>query len=183
MLPGGLLLCSLKPTSGFYSEPPVSSPKNLCETHFNIIMILWLDTRFGLVIWSTELLQLVTTSKDYAVIVLHTSQISIGHTRSSEWVTVLTSCCLVAVSSGGHYPSSGFPNCFRPLLPASHSNCKQQLKPSGCLTNWLLIKTQLSSLYSPGMNRAVTITPLLHPKPSARTAQKIPFFSCLQATA
>jgi hypothetical protein len=33
---------------------------------------------------------------------------------------VFTSCCLVAASNGGRSPSSGFPNCPRPQLPASH---------------------------------------------------------------
>jgi hypothetical protein len=50
----------------------------------------------GLVIRFIELLQLVTTSKDYAVTILHTSQITIGHTRSSHSATVFTSHCLVA---------------------------------------------------------------------------------------
>jgi hypothetical protein len=41
---------------------------------------------FGLVIGFTELLELIITNKDYAVTVLHTSQITIGHTRSSQSV-------------------------------------------------------------------------------------------------
>jgi hypothetical protein len=56
----------------------------------------------------------VTASKDYALTVLHTSQITIGHTRSSQSVTFLTNRCLVAASNGGRSPSSVFPNC--PLL-------------------------------------------------------------------
>jgi hypothetical protein len=54
---------------------------------------------FGLVIGFTELLKLITTSKDYALTVLHTSQITIGHTRFSQSVTVFTSCCSVAAST------------------------------------------------------------------------------------
>jgi hypothetical protein len=34
--------------------------------------------------------------------------------------SVFTSRCLVAASNGGLFPSSGFPNCLRPQLPASH---------------------------------------------------------------
>jgi hypothetical protein len=54
---------------------------------------------FGLVIRLIELLQLVTTSKDSAITVLHTSPVTIGHTRSSQPVTVFTSRCLVAAST------------------------------------------------------------------------------------
>jgi hypothetical protein len=54
---------------------------------------------FGLVTGFTELLQLKTTSKDYALTVLHTSQITTGCTRSSQSVTVFSSCCLVAASN------------------------------------------------------------------------------------
>jgi hypothetical protein len=90
--------------------------------------------RFGMVIGFSELLQLVTTSKDYALTILHTSQITIGHTRSSQSVTVFTSHCLVIASNSGCFPSSGFPNCPQPQLPASHSNNSQQLNPSGHLT-------------------------------------------------
>jgi hypothetical protein len=59
---------------------------------------------------------------DYAVTVLYTSQITTGHTRFSQSVIPFTNCCLVAASNGGRSPSSGFPNCPRPQLPASHSN-------------------------------------------------------------
>jgi hypothetical protein len=41
---------------------------------------------FALVIGFTELLQHLTTSKDYALTVLHTSQITIGHNGSSQSV-------------------------------------------------------------------------------------------------
>jgi hypothetical protein len=46
---------------------------------------------FGLEIVFIDFLQLVTTSNDYAVTVLHASQITIGHTGSSQSVTVFTS--------------------------------------------------------------------------------------------
>jgi hypothetical protein len=87
---------------------------------------------FGLVIRFIEPLQLVTTNKDYIVTVLHTSQITIGHVRSSQSVTVFTSHCLVAASNSRCSSSSGFPNCPWPQLPASHS---KQLNPSVYLTN------------------------------------------------
>jgi hypothetical protein len=48
--------------------------------------------------------------------------ITIGHTRSSQSVTVFTNLCLVAASNGGCSPYSGLPNCSRPQLSASHSN-------------------------------------------------------------
>jgi hypothetical protein len=47
-------------------------------------MYVTIDRVFGLVIGFIGLLQLVTTSKDYAVALLPNSQITIGHTRSSQ---------------------------------------------------------------------------------------------------
>jgi hypothetical protein len=54
----------------------------------------WLYTGFRLVIVFIELLQLVTTSKDYAVTVLHTTEVTKGHTTSSKSVTASSSRCL-----------------------------------------------------------------------------------------
>jgi hypothetical protein len=68
----------------------------------------------GLMTGFIELVQLVTTSNDCALTVLHTSQITIEHTRSSQSVTFLTSRCLVVDFKGGRSPPSGFPNCPRP---------------------------------------------------------------------
>jgi hypothetical protein len=45
---------------------------------------------FELVIAFIELIKLVTASKDNDVTVLHTPQITIGHTRSSQSVSVFT---------------------------------------------------------------------------------------------
>jgi hypothetical protein len=73
-------------------------------------------------------LQLVTASKDYALTVLHTSQITTRHTSSSQLVTVFNGCCLVVASNDGRSPSSAFPNCSPPQLPISHKNSSQQLK-------------------------------------------------------
>jgi hypothetical protein len=58
----------------------------------------------------TELLQLLTTSRDYALTALHTTQITVRYTRFSQSFTALTSRLAVAFNSG-HSPSSGFPNC------------------------------------------------------------------------
>jgi hypothetical protein len=87
---------------------------------------------FGLMIGFIGLLQLVTTSKDYALTVLRTSQTTIGQTKTS--VTAFTSRCVVTASNGGRFLSSGFPNCPRPQLPASRRNISE-LNPSGYLTN------------------------------------------------
>jgi hypothetical protein len=51
----------------------------------------------------------VTTSNNYALTVLYTSQITIGHIRSPQSLTVFTSLCLVAASNGGCSPFSKFP--------------------------------------------------------------------------
>jgi hypothetical protein len=89
-----------------------------------------------LVIGFIGLLQLVTASKDYALIVIHTSQITTGHTTSSQSVIVFTSRCLVAACSGGYSPSYEFSNYAWPQLLASHSNSPQLLNPSGYLTDY-----------------------------------------------
>jgi hypothetical protein len=84
-----------------------------------------------------ESLLFVSTSKDCAFAVLDTSQIAIGHTRPSQSVAVFTSLCLIPASNVGRSRSSGFSNSPRPQLPASNSNCSQQLKPCGYLTHSL----------------------------------------------
>jgi hypothetical protein len=129
---------------------------------FNIVPIIVTVAGFGLVIRFIELLQLVTTSKDYAITVLHTSQITIGHTRSSQSVTVCSSCSLVATFNGAPTPSSEFRNCPPPQLPASHSNSSQRLNPRGCLT---------------------ALQDSAHYAAPARTAQKTPFLCCCLRTA
>jgi hypothetical protein len=160
---------------------------------------------FKLVSGFIELLKLIITSKAYALTVLHTSQIAIGHIRSSKFVTVFTSSCLVAASNSGRSPSSGFPNYPPPQLPASHSDSSQQLNPSGYLADWLTNQlthepndsspltaclSGLNSLYSPGMDDTENTVPLLQcscclamawhipllcAQPSAWTVQKITF--------
>jgi hypothetical protein len=56
-------------------------------------------------------LQHVPTSKDYALTVLHASQIITGHARSLQPVTVFISLCLVAAFNSGWSPRSWFLNC------------------------------------------------------------------------
>jgi hypothetical protein len=48
---------------------------------------------FGVVIGFIELSQLATQSKNYALTVLQTSQIAVGHNRSSQSVRVFISHC------------------------------------------------------------------------------------------
>jgi hypothetical protein len=73
---------------------------------------------FGSVIGFIEFLQIVT-SKDYALIVLHTSQITTEHNRSSQSVTIFIRSCLVAAFNSGRSPNSGSRTVPRPQLPAS----------------------------------------------------------------
>jgi hypothetical protein len=77
---------------------------------------------FGLVIGFIEPLQLVTTSKDYVLSILHTSQITIGHIRSSQLVTVFTSRCSVAASNVRNFTFFWVPE----LSPASVTSFSQQ---------------------------------------------------------
>jgi hypothetical protein len=55
----------------------------------HIVTILVTTDGFGSVTGFIELLQLVNTSKDYALTVLHISQITTGHTTSSQSVSLL----------------------------------------------------------------------------------------------
>jgi hypothetical protein len=89
---------------------------------------------FELLIGFIEPLQIVTTSTDYRITRLHTSEIAIGYIRSSQSATVFTGRCLVTASKGGRSPSSGFSNCPRSQLPVSLSNSSQKLNPSSYLT-------------------------------------------------
>jgi hypothetical protein len=120
---------------------------------------------FGLVTGFIELLQYATTGKDYVLTVIHTSQITIGPTSSSQSVTVFTSRCSVVASNGGLSASSGFPNCPRPQLPASHSNSSEQLNSSGYLINSLT-------------HQPTTDTVLARPTCNISAPQKTPFLCC-----
>jgi hypothetical protein len=61
------------------------------------------------------------------------------YTHTSVHIYVFTSRCLTAASNGGRSPSSVFPSCPRPQLPASYSNSSEQLNPSGYLTHYQLL--------------------------------------------
>jgi hypothetical protein len=58
-----------------------------------------------------------------------------GHRKYIASVTVFTSQCLVSASNSGRSPSSGFPNCPQPQLPASHNSSSQGLNSSYYLIN------------------------------------------------
>jgi hypothetical protein len=88
---------------------------------------------YGLIIEFIEFVQLVATSKDYALAVLQASQITTGHARSSHSVTVFTSLLAMASNGGTHFPLGS-----RPQLSASHSN-SSQLNHSGYLTSSLTV--------------------------------------------
>jgi hypothetical protein len=84
---------------------------------------------FGFMPGFIEFFQLVTTSKDYVLTALHTSQITVGHAKSSQSVTVFTSRCLVAGSNRGSSPYSKFPN----YPCALATSFPQELNPCGYL--------------------------------------------------
>jgi hypothetical protein len=65
-----------------------------------------------------ERLQNVTTYNRNSLTELHTPNITAATAHISS--SVFTRRCLVAASNGGRSRSSGFPNCPRPQLPASH---------------------------------------------------------------
>jgi hypothetical protein len=96
-------------------------------------VIEWLQTGFSSVIGFIIFLQLLTTSKNYALTFLHTT----SNYKTDYVFSAFTSRCLIEVSIGGRSPSSEFPNCPRPRSPACHSNSSQRLNPSGYLTDSL----------------------------------------------
>jgi hypothetical protein len=76
---------------------------------------------------------LVTTNNYDSLTELHILKITVT-TAHMKYFTVFTSRCLVAASNGGRFPFSGFPNCPRPHLPASHFSQLQYLTDS--THNW-----------------------------------------------
>jgi hypothetical protein len=82
---------------------------------------------------------------DYAVSVLHASRITSRQTRSSESVTLFTSCCSIAASNGGRRLFFWVPE----LSPASATSFLQQelatTEPQR-LSNWLTNTHQPSQL-------------------------------------
>jgi hypothetical protein len=118
------------------------------RTTIHIVMIL--VTIQG--VWIGNRIYWTLTTLNYKLLSLFTHFTNtIWHTRSSQSLTVFTSCCLVGVSNGGHSPSSGFPNYLRPQLPAHNSNSSQWLSPSSSLT----------TRHRPHRKRRFTFTPLL----------------------
>jgi hypothetical protein len=122
---------------------------------------------FVVVIGFMGLLQLINTSKEYSLTVLHTSQITTKHIRSSQSVTVSTSHCLVAAFNTICSSSSRFPNYPQPQLPASNSNSSQWLKCNYLTTSltqqtnfslhWLVVRSVkllliFASIVNPGFS-------------------------------
>jgi hypothetical protein len=104
-------------------------PSYLSQIHFNIITCM--ECQY----WRVS---------DWRLYLLHTLIQSMAtfyspllHTPSNVDSHVFTSRCLVAACNFWRSPSSGFPNCPRPQLPAFHSNNSQKLDPSGYLANSL----------------------------------------------
>jgi hypothetical protein len=80
---------------------------------------VWLWAGFGLAGEFIGLWRLVTTNNYGSLAELHTPNITVNY-NAHEVFSVHTSRCLVKASNGGRSPHSGFPNCPRPQLPASH---------------------------------------------------------------
>jgi hypothetical protein len=143
----------------------------------------WIDDR----IYWTLLLQRVTTL--YSPLL---------HRHTSVHSHVFTSRCLVAASNGGRSPSSGFPNCPQPQLPASHSNRTTEPQQSSnslthSLTKLLLLhclspRLAAISHQTPTLLTAVKHSILIAAGPcytaTARTVQKTPLptplYSCMR---
>jgi hypothetical protein len=102
----------------------------MCTSLFSHLMVYTIE---WLLVWRTTVIKVKIKYNPFTN--SHTLQFTRAYT---EVFTVLTSCCLVAASSGRCSPSSGFPNCPLPQLPASNSSSSQQLNCSSPLTlHWL----------------------------------------------
>jgi hypothetical protein len=88
-------------------------------------------------------LQNITTNNYGSLTELHTLKITVTTAHIKSYL-VFSSRCLVAVSNGGRSPSSGFPNCPRPQLPASHFS---QLQLS---TDSIVTQSQNRSYFTTG---------------------------------
>jgi hypothetical protein len=94
------------------------------------------------------IIHLITTGKNYAFTVLHTSQITVGQIISCLSDTVLANRCLVVVCKGG--PCTSF--CVPDLSRASATSCYHQSRfftqPADCLDNSHIILL-VASEYGP----------------------------------
>jgi hypothetical protein len=89
------------------------------------LLIVWLSCDWMTIdeVWIVNRIyltvkQLLSTNNYDSLTELHTPKITVttAHIKSSQF----TSRCFVAASNCGRYPSSGFPNCLRLQLTASH---------------------------------------------------------------
>jgi hypothetical protein len=91
---------------------------------------VWIDDRIYWTLW-------------YSVW-LHFTVHRLTHTCTHQCLQSRLHCrCLVAASNNGRSPSSGFPNCPRPHLPASNNNSSQGLIRSSPLTHSLEVKVKV----------------------------------------
>jgi hypothetical protein len=118
----------------------------------NIVTIfVWLYVVLISVIGRIELLQTVDISKDYALIVLHTWEIGMGHTKSPQSVTVFNSRCLESAPNYWHSRTlPGLTDClsvgiFRPRTQATD----YFFLPKSRI--WAPISTSFRWMYSQGL--------------------------------
>jgi hypothetical protein len=93
---------------------------------------VWIGNR---IYWTLKYSAWLQVSIMICLTVIHTSRTAMGFTWSSQSLTFFTTRCMVAASNFGLSPSSMFPYCPHPQLPASNSNSSQQRNASGYLTN------------------------------------------------
>jgi hypothetical protein len=124
--------------SVFYKLNPKHSMYNWALNSFKQIYTVtcmeWLSTGFGLVIGFIEFLQHVTTNTITTTVWVIHSKFHCNYSTHKVF-SVLLSRCSVAALNIVHPPYTGFPNCPRPQLPASHSNSSQRLSTSSYLTH------------------------------------------------